>query len=49
MRIAALGRPVKELIGGFQYWVREGWPTEGKRPLNARLATPAVTDLGLFV
>jgi rhodanese-related sulfurtransferase len=48
MKIAALGRPVKELIGGFQYWVREGWPTEGKRPLDARVATPAVTDIGLF-
>jgi rhodanese-related sulfurtransferase len=49
MKIAALGRPVKELIGGFQYWVREGLPTEGKRPLDARVATPAITDLGLFV
>ena len=48
MKIAALGRPVKELIGGFQYWVREGWPTEGKRPLNARVSAPAITDLGLF-
>ncbi len=49
MKIAALGRPVKELIGGFEYWVREGWPTEGKRPLDARVAAPAITDLGLFV
>lgn len=49
MKIAALGRPVKELIGGFQYWVREGLLTEGKRPLDARVATPAITDLGLFV
>jgi rhodanese-related sulfurtransferase len=49
MRIAALGRPVKELIGGYQYWVREGWRTEGKRPLEARVAAPAITDLGLFV
>jgi rhodanese-related sulfurtransferase len=28
-RIAALGRPVKEMIGGFEYWVREGLPLEG--------------------
>ena len=28
-RIAALGRPVKEMIGGFEYWVREGHATEG--------------------
>ena len=25
----ALGRPVKEMIGGFEYWVREGRPLEG--------------------
>lgn len=48
MKIAALGRPVKELIGGFEYWVREGWATEGKRPLDARVTTPSPTDLGLF-
>ncbi|WP_020522074.1 rhodanese-like domain-containing protein [Catelliglobosispora koreensis] len=48
MKIAALGRQVKEMIGGFEYWVREGWQTEGKRPLDARVAQPAITDLGLF-
>ncbi|GIG60216.1 rhodanese-like domain-containing protein [Longispora fulva] len=48
MRIAALGRPVKEMIGGYEYWVREGWRTEGKRPLDARVDTPKPTDLGLF-
>jgi 3-mercaptopyruvate sulfurtransferase SseA len=45
----AINVPVKELIGGYQYWVREGWPTEGKRPLEARVTAPAITDLGLFV
>jgi rhodanese-related sulfurtransferase len=44
-RIAALGRPVKEMIGGFEYWVREGQPTEGRRPIDPATATPA--DLGL--
>jgi rhodanese-related sulfurtransferase len=29
-RVAALGRPVKEMIGGFEYWVREGLPLEGE-------------------
>ena len=48
LRIAALGRPVKEMIGGFEYWVREGFHTEGKRPLDARVAPPKPTDLGLF-
>ncbi len=47
-RIAALGYPVKEMIGGFEYWVREGFQTEGKRPLDARVAPPKPTDIGLF-
>jgi rhodanese-related sulfurtransferase len=25
-RISALDRPVKEMIGGYEYWVREGHP-----------------------
>jgi rhodanese-related sulfurtransferase len=25
LELARLGRPVKELIGGFEYWVREGF------------------------
>ena len=27
-RLAELGRPVKEMLGGFEYWVREGHPVE---------------------
>lgn len=27
-RLAALGVPVKEMIGGIEYWQREGYPTE---------------------
>ena len=30
-RVAALGRPVKEMIGGFEYWVREGLPLVGEQ------------------
>jgi len=44
-RIAALGREVKEMIGGFEYWIREGQPTEGRRPVDPATATPA--QLGL--
>jgi len=29
MRLAALGVPVKELLGGLAAWVEEGYPTEG--------------------
>lgn len=32
MKIAALGRPVKEMIGGIEYWLRDGYATEGRRP-----------------
>jgi rhodanese-related sulfurtransferase len=47
-KISALGREVKEMIGGFEYWVREGHPLEGEnidvwtRPnaLYAACATP---------
>jgi rhodanese-related sulfurtransferase len=26
LRLAELGRPVKEMLGGFEYWEREGHP-----------------------
>ena len=29
-KIAALGRDVKEMLGGFEYYVREGYPVEGE-------------------
>ena len=28
LRLAQLGRPVKEMLGGFEYWAREGHPVE---------------------
>jgi rhodanese-related sulfurtransferase len=27
--LARMGRPVKEMLGGFEYWVREGHPVQG--------------------
>jgi rhodanese-related sulfurtransferase len=29
LRLATHGRQVKEMLGGFEYYVREGWPVEG--------------------
>jgi rhodanese-related sulfurtransferase len=29
MQLAEMGRSVKEMLGGFEYWVREGHPIEG--------------------
>ncbi len=35
------GRQVKEMIGGFEYWIREGQPVEGARAEHlAALAEP---------
>ncbi|WP_246136970.1 rhodanese-like domain-containing protein [Myxococcus llanfairpwllgwyngyllgogerychwyrndrobwllllantysiliogogogochensis] len=31
-RLSALGFRVKELIGGIEYWVKEGYATEGTAP-----------------
>ncbi|MBV1854182.1 rhodanese-like domain-containing protein [Catellatospora tritici] len=34
LAFARLGHPVKEMIGGYEYWVREGFPTQ--TPLGLR-------------
>jgi len=31
-RLSALGLRVKELIGGIEYWQKEGFPVEGTQP-----------------
>ncbi len=38
VRFAALGFRVKEMIGGIEYWQKEGYPTEGSK------ATTKMTD-----
>lgn len=45
MLLAAHGRQVKELIGGLEYWIREGHPTEGRRPVEPGEEKPS--DWGL--
>jgi rhodanese-related sulfurtransferase len=42
--LAAIGRPVKEMLGGFEYWVREGHPVEGA---DAEALAGAADDSGL--
>jgi rhodanese-related sulfurtransferase/ketosteroid isomerase-like protein len=44
-RLAALGRQVKEMIGGLEYWIREGHPTEGRRAVAKGEGKPS--DWGL--
>ncbi|WBB77759.1 rhodanese-like domain-containing protein [Micromonospora sp. WMMD882] len=45
LAFARLGYPVKEMIGGFEYWVREGLPVRTdsgtrRRPVDALTAPP---------
>jgi rhodanese-related sulfurtransferase len=37
-RLAELGRTVKEMLGGFEYWIREGHPVEGTAADDLRAA-----------
>ena len=41
--LARHGRQIKEMLGGFEYWVREGRPVEGEDA--TRLSTLAEPDL----
>jgi rhodanese-related sulfurtransferase len=51
-KIAALGREVKEMIGGFEYYVREGYPVEGEQAARHHkdqtglVALPSETTVG---
>jgi rhodanese-related sulfurtransferase len=50
LEFARLGHPVKEMIGGFEYWVREGFAYEiadglAQRPVDA-LTNVALDGLG---
>ena len=38
--LARLGYPVKEMIGGYEYWVEEGFPVRTTAGLTTRPANP---------
>ena len=40
LEFARLGYPVKEMIGGYEYWVREGLPVQTATGLVRRRPTP---------
>ncbi|MEW9554628.1 rhodanese-like domain-containing protein [Nonomuraea sp. NPDC050783] len=51
LEFARLGHPVKEMIGGFEYWAREGFPVETAsgithRPADALTAPVAAVACG---
>jgi len=41
-QLAALGYSVRELIGGWEYWVREGYPIEDAEGVHRRPVDPLV-------
>ncbi len=41
--LARLGYPVKEMIGGYQYWVEEGFAVQTPAGLTTRPANPLTT------
>ncbi|MEU1123666.1 rhodanese-like domain-containing protein [Streptomyces sp. NPDC005899] len=40
LALAELGHQVKEMLGGFEYWVREGFPFETREGERRRTADP---------
>ena len=51
LEFALLGHPVKEMLGGFEYWVREGfayetWEGRESRPADPLTAPAADADCG---
>ncbi|MFK4084131.1 rhodanese-like domain-containing protein [Kribbella sp. NPDC020789] len=47
LEFAKLGYPVKEMIGGFEYWAREGLPVETADGITRRLADPLTAPRGV--
>jgi rhodanese-related sulfurtransferase len=47
LALALLGYPVKEMIGGYEYWVREGLPVYTAAGVRRRPAD-ALTAVGVF-
>ncbi|WP_336322441.1 rhodanese-like domain-containing protein [Streptomyces lavendofoliae] len=46
LALAELGYQVKEMLGGFEYWVREGFPYETWEGLRTREADPLTAPVG---
>jgi rhodanese-related sulfurtransferase len=46
LEFAKLGYQVKEMIGGYEYWAREGYPTENDRGRMDRAKDELTAPLG---
>jgi rhodanese-related sulfurtransferase len=47
LEFAKLGYPVKEMIGGFEYWTREGLPVETADGIERRGVDALVAPVGI--
>ncbi|GAA1589238.1 rhodanese-like domain-containing protein [Kribbella sancticallisti] len=47
LEFAKLGYPVKEMIGGFEYWSREGLPVETAAGIERRPSDPLTAPTGI--
>ena len=47
LEFAKLGYPVKEMIGGFEYWSREGHPVETATGIDRHPMDPLTAPLGI--
>ncbi|ONI67087.1 sulfurtransferase [Kribbella sp. ALI-6-A] len=47
LEFARLGHPVKEMLGGFEYWSREGLPVETADGVTRRPVDPLVAPRGV--
>ncbi|MEU3960730.1 rhodanese-like domain-containing protein [Streptomyces buecherae] len=46
LAFARLGYRVREMIGGIEYWTREGFPVEGPNGVVRRAADPLTAPVG---
>ncbi|MET7289912.1 rhodanese-like domain-containing protein [Streptomyces sp. NPDC005573] len=46
LALARLGYRVKEMIGGIEYWIREGFPVESATGTERRAADPLTAPAG---
>ena len=47
LKFARLGYPVKEMIGGFEYWAREGLPIETANGIHRRTLDSLTAPVGV--
>ena len=47
LEFAKLGYPVKEMIGGFEYWSREGLPVETATGITRQPSDPLTAPTGI--